>query len=197
MSKSMTALVRYEALKSAIAEALTFNDVKDIRDKAEAMRAYAHMANDAQLELDAGEIRLRAERRLGELLIAAKNSGHLHQGGRPRKTPQPNGGVSAVTLDELGISYNLSSDAQMLAALPEHTFEEILIVVRSGSARKRPASAAARKRTRAKQTALQRVEKLLPKLSDSEWDDLQLLLREEQRRRKPARLTLVGNSPSV
>lgn len=42
--------------------------VKDLRDKAIALREYARRANNMQLEIDAAEIRFRAERRLGELL---------------------------------------------------------------------------------------------------------------------------------
>ena len=42
-------------------------DAKDIRDKAEAMRAYAKQAKNKELEIDAAEIRMRAERKVGEL----------------------------------------------------------------------------------------------------------------------------------
>lgn len=40
----------------------------DIRDKAEAARAYARMADDVAMVNMAAEIRIRAERRAGELL---------------------------------------------------------------------------------------------------------------------------------
>src|SRR5439155_6152634 len=59
--------------------------VKDIRDKAEAMRAYARMANDTQLEMDAAELRLRGERRLGIMLAEQKRTIGLNKGGA---TPQ-------------------------------------------------------------------------------------------------------------
>ncbi len=50
---------------AALADARSVDEGKDIRDKVETMRAYARMANDTQLEMDAAELRLRAERHLG------------------------------------------------------------------------------------------------------------------------------------
>jgi hypothetical protein len=205
----MAELVRYQTLKSALAAALTLDEVKDIRDQAEAMRAYAHMANDLQLELDAGEIRVRAERKLGELLIAAKKSGSFREGapaGRTvdaldsskrtvdaldssKRTVDALDSSERMYLRDLNITRNLSSDAQMLAAVPEHTFEEIITAKRAArQARKRVTLNIRKKRSAT--TPLQRVEKLLPQLSDTEWDVMRQ--REDQRRRK-AHLTLVEN----
>lgn len=67
-------LSRYEAARKALAEALAVDEVKQIRDQAEAMRTYAALARDRRMEVDAAEIRIRAERRLGEMLIAYRKS---------------------------------------------------------------------------------------------------------------------------
>jgi hypothetical protein len=60
-------LARYEAACRAVAKAKSIDEVRDIHGQADAMRAYARQAKNKQLEIDASEIRFRAERRIGEL----------------------------------------------------------------------------------------------------------------------------------
>ncbi len=114
----MTALVKYEAARRALVEAKTVDEAKDIRDKAEAMRAYAHQAKNRQLEVDAAEIRMRAERRLGELIVAQKETVGLNTGtagkGRPSLCGANNEPPKDTrpTLKAAGIDRKLSSRAQ-------------------------------------------------------------------------------------
>jgi hypothetical protein len=56
--------------------------VKKIRDSAEMLRVYAKQASNRQLEADAAEIRMRAERRLGELIKAQKETVGLNRGAK-------------------------------------------------------------------------------------------------------------------
>ena len=104
------------------------DEVKEIRNQSEALRAYAIQAKNRQLEIDAGEIRLRAERRLGELLKAQKESVGLNHGARPGKTGTK--GVplldSRPKLSEAGIDKKLSARSQQLAAIPGERFESML-----------------------------------------------------------------------
>lgn len=111
-------LIRYEAARTALAEAYRVDEVKDIRDKAEAMAAYARQAKDQDLILWATEIKVRAERRAGEMLTRAAESGERHRHGRAdQDKPKP------TTLVDLGISSNQSSRWQQLASMSEEHFE--------------------------------------------------------------------------
>jgi hypothetical protein len=122
-------LVKYEAAKFALSECVRVDEVKDIRDKSAAIAAAARIAKDKQLEIDASEIRIRAERRLGEMLIEQKNGEGLNKGAagsvvtgthrEPVMDDKP-------TLAEIGISKNLSSRAQAIAAIPAEDFEVTL-----------------------------------------------------------------------
>ncbi len=61
-------LIRYDAMCKAIAECHRVDEVKELRDKARALEVYAQQARNTEAEDKAREIRLRAERRTGELL---------------------------------------------------------------------------------------------------------------------------------
>jgi hypothetical protein len=123
----MPELMRYNAACRALAAARNVDEVKDVRDKAVAIRAYAKQAKNRNMETDAIEIRVRAERRLGEMLAAGpKNTGTKGQlkgrhssGGAKREPPEK----SVVTITELGVSKKLSARARKAAAMPDEEFE--------------------------------------------------------------------------
>ncbi len=126
-------LVKYEAACRALADAVSVDEVMQIRDAAEMHAAAARIANNRQLEMQAVELRMRGTRKLGEIIGKQKEIDGLNKGGRPSKTPSQAEGVSAPKLQELGISHKLSHQAQKLAAVPEKEFESLVDTWRAES----------------------------------------------------------------
>ncbi len=86
-------------------------------------------ASNRDAERKAAEVRIRAERKTGELVKEAQRSGKMltagDNGGAHRgKQKSPSNNTS--TLRDLGISYDQSSKWQRLAEIPEEKFNEAL-----------------------------------------------------------------------
>ena len=122
---------------AAIEQAGSFDEVKAIRDQAEALRVYSRSIGAALDAVNAAaELRIRAERRMGEALRDTE----MAKGGRPSETPTPGVSVSAPTLEEIGITAKQSSRYQQIAAIPKDTFET---AIEAHKAADEPLSAAA------------------------------------------------------
>jgi len=123
----MTELVRYDAACKALAEAKRVDEVKDIRDKAVAMKAYARVSKNRAMEADAAEIRQRATRRIGELIKEQKQTVGLNEGGpKPKKLTGLSNNPVRPTLADAGIDKNLANEARQLASLDEDEFEDVV-----------------------------------------------------------------------
>ncbi|NGO56096.1 hypothetical protein [Allomesorhizobium camelthorni] len=86
-------------------------------------------AKNKQLETDAAEVRIRATRRLGELMAAQREAGLTANGGdamKARVENKPEHYQPPITLAEAGIDKNLANEARKLAAIPETEFDGIV-----------------------------------------------------------------------
>ena len=122
----------YDQARALLAKAKAVDEVKTILDKTAALKEYARRAADRSLEIDATEIRFFAERRMGEMLIAQKETVGFNVGTRGQlKGKNPASGEAEKeapddqrpTLADVGISSKLSSHAQKMAAVPEGEFQ--------------------------------------------------------------------------
>ncbi len=115
-----TQLVRYEQARTALAAVHSYDEVKDIMDQAERAAVYARQANDSELIKYATEIRVRAQRRAGEMLAQTpKATGAAGIGPIALQATEGN----PPTLAEMGITYNQSANWQALASMTDEHFE--------------------------------------------------------------------------
>lgn len=117
MAEPQMQLVRYEAARAALAEAHRIDEVKGWRDKALAIAAYAKQANDTAMVEWATEIKVRAERRAGELIAIGQASGEVAGRGKPAVDSK------SSTLEDLGITHKQSMRWKALAGVSAERFE--------------------------------------------------------------------------
>jgi hypothetical protein len=119
-------MVHFEAARRALAEARSIDELRMIRNKAEALRLYVKQQGESlEMQNAVAEIKLRAERRAGKLLATMpKNTGSRGQG-----VPFHDG--STLTLKDLGISHQQSHRWQREAAVPEERFGQFLEEVKA------------------------------------------------------------------
>lgn len=117
----MTLLVQYDRARIALAEATRVDQVLAVRDELAHVKLYARQIRDRALMADAAAFQMRAERRLGELLIAAREAGQLVDKGRRGK-----GEDTVATLSEIGVDKKLSASAARAAALEDDAFEALV-----------------------------------------------------------------------
>lgn len=118
----LTALLKYDAACRAVAEAKTFDEVREWENKAAAIQEYSRRARDRSMELDCLEIREHARRRRGQLLLEFKAAGELEQGDHEVTSRGPR----VMTLESLGIAKNESARDQKIAKLPQDAFERLV-----------------------------------------------------------------------
>jgi hypothetical protein len=108
-------LTRFEAAKRALAEAKSVDEVKQVRDQAEALRLYVKQQGESlEMQNAVAEIKLRAERKAGDLLATMPK-----HNGDPRSH-------DVTRLADLGIGKMKSSRWQMEATIPEQDFDQFV-----------------------------------------------------------------------
>lgn len=105
----------------AILEMHSPRRMKDVRDKAEALRKYAKSATlGLQLQNEAAELRLRVERELGKLLE------DLHLPGGDRRSKESKLHAVTLNLEDMGIQRIQSHRWQQIASVPDDVFEDYI-----------------------------------------------------------------------
>ncbi len=117
-----SALVQFDKARQALALARSVDEVKLVRDQAEALRLYVRQQGESlEMQNDVAEIKLRAERRAGELLAEIPRA----QGKRTDMTSVQLGPKSfEQVLAENDIAQTTAKRWQTEATVPEEVFEQ-------------------------------------------------------------------------
>jgi len=114
----MNELTHFNKAKNELALATSIDEIKEIRGKAESLRHYYKQIGDSlEMQNQCAEIKIRAERRAGELIpeqITVGTKSH------------------DVTLSDLDISNKQSARWQAIASVPEDAFEKHIAKTMAG-----------------------------------------------------------------
>jgi len=113
-------LTHFDKARRELELATRIDEVKSIRDKAAAIQAYLKQSGESlEIQNMAAEIKIRAERRAGEIL----HEMDLHKGGRPSEN-RSHREIGFPRLRDLDIDRNMSSRCQLIASIPQKDFDD-------------------------------------------------------------------------
>ncbi|MBP0635525.1 hypothetical protein [Cupriavidus sp. AcVe19-6a] len=129
------AIAQYNSMVLAIKECHSLDVAAQMQSQAAAMAYYAHEAQDVESERLMREIRIRAQRRCGELLIVMKENGQRRPWGGDNKKSKSDDRTlkssSVPSLNDLGIPKQRATEWQAIAKIPEQEFEQHLSNLRA------------------------------------------------------------------
>lgn len=131
LMKRPQAELHYDQACREIEQAKTMDEVKSFSSKAEAIRVYARLMKDRQLQIDAIDVRGRAERKWAQLHEELKAKGGQPYQAKPTGSKKEPVETAPPTLEELGVDKKESAAAHKLAKMPEEKFEEVLAAWRA------------------------------------------------------------------
>lgn len=132
-----TEVDRLSQAERLLAEVASLDDALNVVDFAEAARVYAQRAKLGTSAVNhATTVKLRAERRLADMVDAGQAAGTIAEKGKPGKSPTS--GQLPSTLDELGVDSRRLAEARVIR--DTYTDDEILARAAEADSRDRELS---------------------------------------------------------
>jgi N6-adenosine-specific RNA methylase IME4 len=128
-SEGMSDLIQYERACTALADAVTADEVMKVHLSAQTIQAVARVAKNLEMEIAATKLRVRAEGKLGDMLIEAERIGLIaSRGGQPK--PKNEGSdaepLSKAKLKDIGVDKKLSADSRRVAGIGQRAVDMML-----------------------------------------------------------------------
>jgi protein gp37 len=122
----MTALTQFPLAQRNLAEARTINEVQEIIGYYEGIKRAAEKLGNREAKIEAAEFIIRAQRKLGQMMEAARKAGALAKGGGDQRSDHR--GVKSPgdppTLADQGVDKDLAKSARKLSKLSDEEFDE-------------------------------------------------------------------------
>lgn len=128
----MNEITKYDEMTRAIQVCENIDEVKNLQDRALAMQVYARQANNLEAEQKCAAIRIRAQRRCGELTREIpKDKGGYAENYKDSMLSQNSGEhqTKRQVLNEHDIDNRKASEWERLAAIPDEEFEAELATI--------------------------------------------------------------------
>lgn len=125
----MTELAQYDAACAALAAAVTADEVMKVHVTARSIEAVARVARNLEFEIKGARLRVRAEARLGEMLIEGERIGILagHGGHKRREEDSAEESSSRpATLKDIGVDTKLAANARKLGGIGQRAVDAML-----------------------------------------------------------------------
>ncbi|CUT12513.1 Mlr8507 protein [Bradyrhizobium sp.] len=122
----MTLLAAYDRARAALVQAREVKDVLEIRLQLDHIKLHARHIQDREVMVEAVVLQMEAERKLGEMLDGLQAAGLIASGGGRRKKDD----TARATLEDIGVTKDLSSKAQKAAGLERNAFDAMCQAVR-------------------------------------------------------------------
>lgn len=120
----MEYLELYNHAKQALSEAYSVDELSAIIDQADIIKYAAKVANDNEMVIMATEIKLRAERRFGE--VSRELPTMPNDGSRNRHVKAVDMTPKQRVLESVGVSRQMANQFEKLADIPEEKFEKAI-----------------------------------------------------------------------
>ena len=133
-------ITNYDAARQALEAAATVNEIKEIHDRSEALRAYGRQIHDVELEAWSAEIKLRARARIGELSEGLERTDEATRLIGPAKHGRPHAdshGKHAI-LRQAGISSQIANRCEQVHRIFERDAEKVEAFIARKRAKKEP-----------------------------------------------------------
>jgi hypothetical protein len=159
-------LLNIEAASQLLAEANTIEEVTEIRNYAEAVRLVARQAKAGlQVQNQAAEIKLRAERRAGEMLASIKRAKNQHDAHHSDDKQT----YSQIVKEHIGHG-QIAHNWQRIAAIPERDFEQHIQTTKDNQEELTTAGTVRVAKAKDAQENAQQHNNRMTNIMPSEWD---------------------------